>query len=735
MDKKYYSFDKFINRLTKYNKERSDDKKDRLLEKSEIKALKEKFEDEHHPDSVNCIRQIIKEAENSWKSAIQPKTPKSSEFLKVFPAKSREYSRGKRKKLAKIRRKEKLDRYLNDSECEEYEISSSDSDLNSGNSASDYDSEDIQQPLTPPNYSDEERILRSEREKILDQRSEKYRSQGQHKSDKLDQAEILPNKERKYDNFDQPAVSSEFKTGFKKAVGGQNKISFDLKKQNLRAVVSKNFWNLSAKCHQISCFTGSKKNPPSFLGYQEKIRSKSPVRPKINPSFNKKFDKQSSSPDQPDTFTKRLKTVLDSPETREKLPDQPKNFRVNHGDDMELEDDDVADIPLIPSKPEPETPATQSTQKPKKLSVWQAFNQEEEDDRPKLQKLPPPSHILPTELLDTSNKERYLNHVKSMLNQNNQKINKIAGDISGIPVNEKTGKPLSEKELAEKYGKNLKNLPSRSDKKSSRSRSRDRKSGDKRSGDTRSRYDRDRRRDYRRRSQSRSRSRDRGRYDRARDRNDNRYGSDYDRHGNRKRLDRLESYRRASRYDDRRDTRRKGKSIFRTPSPSSSSSSYSSTSSRSRSPRPTTSNHIKSGSIHSSKTAAEKQQQQNEINQITLQVKKLKAQEIIKSMPNNKNELFQYQLSWPHLTQKLLNGRISQWVTDKIHELLGDQEKDIIRVVLEHVENSNLRNPFILITEIDGVLDETVAENFVIKLWRLLFYETEARRLELIVDK
>ena len=71
MDKKYYSFEKYMIRLGKYNEERKKDEVDRGYEKEEIKALKEKFEDENQRDPIACVKKIIKEAESSWKPTVK----------------------------------------------------------------------------------------------------------------------------------------------------------------------------------------------------------------------------------------------------------------------------------------------------------------------------------------------------------------------------------------------------------------------------------------------------------------------------------------------------------------------------------------------------------------------------------------------------------------------------------------------------------------------------------------
>lgn len=84
------------------------------------------------------------------------------------------------------------------------------------------------------------------------------------------------------------------------------------------------------------------------------------------------------------------------------------------------------------------------------------------------------------------------------------------------------------------------------------------------------------------------------------------------------------------------------------------------------------------------------------------------------------------------MTDKLLNDRIKVWVTKKIHEFLGEEEKDLIKYILDQLVKRG--DPVEIIDEMSAILDKET-EQFIIKLWRLIIYETEARRIGLIDDK
>jgi len=113
---------------------------------------------------------------------------------------------------------------------------------------------------------------------------------------------------------------------------------------------------------------------------------------------------------------------------------------------------------------------------------------------------------------------------------------------------------------------------------------------------------------------------------------------------------------------------------------------------------------------------------------LTAEEKKKKAQRIIEKIPSSRSRLFDFRIEWKYLTQPLLEGRIKQWVTKKIHEFVGDDEPELITFILTLIEKKD--RPRKILDEIKTVLDKE-AEGFVIKLWRLIIYETEARRVGL----
>jgi len=102
---------------------------------------------------------------------------------------------------------------------------------------------------------------------------------------------------------------------------------------------------------------------------------------------------------------------------------------------------------------------------------------------------------------------------------------------------------------------------------------------------------------------------------------------------------------------------------------------------------------------------------------------------LIERIPTGKEQLFAYKLDWSMVDPSLMSKRIKPWVNKKIVEYIGEEEPTlsdfICHKVMEHSTPTNV------LQDIAMVLDEE-AEVFVVKMWRLLIYETEAKKLGLV---
>jgi len=94
---------------------------------------------------------------------------------------------------------------------------------------------------------------------------------------------------------------------------------------------------------------------------------------------------------------------------------------------------------------------------------------------------------------------------------------------------------------------------------------------------------------------------------------------------------------------------------------------------------------------------------------------------LIESIPTDKKKLFKYDVDWRTYDASNLSGSVQRWVSKKVAELLGEEEPSLVEFVVEKVgEHLSAKD---MVSELEPVLDNE-AEQFVIKLWRMLIYET-----------
>ena len=102
---------------------------------------------------------------------------------------------------------------------------------------------------------------------------------------------------------------------------------------------------------------------------------------------------------------------------------------------------------------------------------------------------------------------------------------------------------------------------------------------------------------------------------------------------------------------------------------------------------------------------------------------------LIEKIPTVKEELFAFPLKWDIVDQSLVDKRIKPWVNKKIFEYIGEEEETLVDFICSKVlSKCNAKR---ILEDVAMVLDEE-SEVFVVKMWRLLIYETEAKCLGLV---
>ncbi|XP_050458633.1 RNA-binding protein 25-like isoform X1 [Cataglyphis hispanica] len=102
---------------------------------------------------------------------------------------------------------------------------------------------------------------------------------------------------------------------------------------------------------------------------------------------------------------------------------------------------------------------------------------------------------------------------------------------------------------------------------------------------------------------------------------------------------------------------------------------------------------------------------------------------LIDKIPTDKNALFGYQLDWALIDNTLMEKRIRPWINKKIIEYIGEPEPTLVDFICSKVMAGS--SPQGILDDVQMVLDEE-AEVFVVKMWRLLIYEVEAKKMGLV---
>ncbi|XP_030626823.1 RNA-binding protein 25 [Chanos chanos] len=114
---------------------------------------------------------------------------------------------------------------------------------------------------------------------------------------------------------------------------------------------------------------------------------------------------------------------------------------------------------------------------------------------------------------------------------------------------------------------------------------------------------------------------------------------------------------------------------------------------------------------------------------VNTEEKRKHIKSLIEKIPTAKPELFNYPLDWSMVDTTLMDRRIRPWINKKIIEYIGEEEATLVDFVCSKVMAHS--TPEGILDDVAMVLDEE-AEVFIVKMWRLLIYETEAKKIGLV---
>ena len=108
---------------------------------------------------------------------------------------------------------------------------------------------------------------------------------------------------------------------------------------------------------------------------------------------------------------------------------------------------------------------------------------------------------------------------------------------------------------------------------------------------------------------------------------------------------------------------------------------------------------------------------------------KKELENIILQIPKSKKDLFDYPINWTlFATSNILDKKVKPWLVNKSIDYIGTEEPAFVSMIYKKV--ANRESPQEIIKKVEKILDED-AEDFVMKLWRMIIFELLKAKLNI----
>ncbi|CAI4222860.1 unnamed protein product [Auanema sp. JU1783] len=120
--------------------------------------------------------------------------------------------------------------------------------------------------------------------------------------------------------------------------------------------------------------------------------------------------------------------------------------------------------------------------------------------------------------------------------------------------------------------------------------------------------------------------------------------------------------------------------------------------------------------------------QEDRMASLTDEEKKKMVRDLISRIPTGRDDLFAFNIDWTFVDKTTIDQRVRPWVSKKINEFIGEEEPALCDFICDKITRKTAPNE--ILNDIAMILDDD-AEVFMVKMWRLLIYESEAKKLGL----